>query len=726
MPGVRVVVVVPSSGGRADELVAVLDSWPDAHVDLVWNGDPHLRPPGRWADDAWASIDGFAGGVVRAALAPALRGLVVALDVVARGDEPALVLDAGSAIIGRPVDLPTGAVGVVAKGAPPVDGLTPTIADLTASGPYSTSVLSAPPELAGDLVRRLIDAGSEHPPGPALAAALVGRPVELLPGEVLGWPILTPSGAEPSDVALVDLVDVDPAEPWHLDFGPVPPRVRLSDRSDVHVPTAPSTGASTLRVPGGIEIDAVIGGLVADALRAARRGEGEPPPDPWRAPSSFAEWLETPAHPWEPDVGRYWYALWWSRADLQSAFADPAGDDLGAFRDWIARRHRYEGTSAHLRGLAAAAVSPWRSDGRRSGGIDVVGYFGSEMSLGNVADRLVASLVAADVPHRTVALRRSGSPGREHGAIDDVLSHDVAVVVANHDQVGPLLAERGDVLAGRRLIGYWHWDVELVPDEVAARMQHFEQIWVLNEYTARTLGSVPGAPPVRSLPLPVPEPRASAATRDDLGLPPDRPVVLVTFDHLSVTERKNPIGAIEAFRRAFPEPSDTGPVLVVKTMNAAQRWVEHERVRLAAAGRPDVIVLDRLLSKPDQMALVAHADVLLSLHRAEGLGLHLVEAMWLGTPTIATRYSGNLTFMDDGNSMLVDATMIPVDRGEGFFPPSATWADPDLDQAASHLRVLLGDPDLRRRLAAAGRARMERQPSFEQIGNTIAAWCGIR
>jgi glycosyltransferase involved in cell wall biosynthesis len=141
--------------------------------------------------------------------------------------------------------------------------------------------------------------------------------------------------------------------------------------------------------------------------------------------------------------------------------------------------------------------------------------------------------------------------------------------------------------------------------------------------------------------------------------------------------------------------------------------------------RPDLVVVDRLLSKADQMALVGHADVLLSLHRAEGFGLHLVEAMWLGTPTIATRYSGNLAFMDDDCSLLVDARMVPVQRGEGFFPPEASWADPDLDQAATHLRRLLADPGLARRLAAEGRARMERQPSFEQTGRTIAAWCGI-
>ncbi len=723
------VVLVSATGDRVDDLARQISAWPDTHVEMVWTGDPQLRPPGRWAD-ARATIGGLPAGVVRAALDHTRRALVVGLDAVARGTGPALLLDAGCALAVRPVVIPEDAVGVVARGAPPVDGFTPTEADLAQWGPYSTAAISAPPALAADLVTRLLDAGDDVAPGPALAAALAGHPVRLLRGEVLGWPVCLPAEAdEPqpghADPALVDLTHVDRHEPWRLDFGLVAPRVRLSARPDLAGRLQPPVTVDDLRAPGGIEIDGAVRRLLADELRGARRGDAAMPPDPWDRPADFLAWLETPARAWEPPLGRYWFELWLQRGDLRQAFPDPRGADLARFRDWAEHRHRYEGTSPLVSSHRADAAVTWRSDGAAPGGVDVVGFFGSEMSLSNVADRVVASLAAVGIPHRTASLRRTGSPARAH-ADDDTLNHDTVVVVANHDQIEPLLAEHGDVLAGRRLIGYWHWDVEHVPDEVASRMRHFDQIWVLNEFTERTLASVAGAPTVRSLPLPVAEPQASSASRDDLGLPADRPVVLVTFDHLSVTERKNPLGAIEAFRRAFPEPADDGPVLVIKTMNADQRWIEHERIRIAAIDRPDVIVVDRLLPKADQMALVARADVMLSLHRAEGLGLHLIEAMWLGTPTVATRYSGNLSFMDDSNSLLVDAGMVGVERGEGFFPAQATWADPDLDQAASHLRRLIDDPDMGRRLAAAGRARMEQQPTFEAIGRTIAEWCGIR
>jgi glycosyltransferase involved in cell wall biosynthesis len=726
-----VVVLVSATGDRVDELVGEIAGWPDTVVELAWTGDPQLRPPGRWADDPRAPIGGVPNGVVRAALDATRRALVIGLDVAARGHEPALLVDAAVALARRPIEIPNDAVGVVARGTPPVDGLAPTVADLSRWGRYSTAVLSAPPTIAAALVAPLLDAGDAVGPGPGLAAALAAHPVRLLAGEVLGWPVTPPIDAPeqaPTEPALVDLTHLDPLEPWHLHFGPIAPRVRLSERPELAGRLRPPTQVDELRAPLGIDVDEAVRQLLTNEVRAARRGAGPMPPDPWDQPAELLAWLETPAHVWEPDLGRYWFELWLQRPDLRQAFPDPLGADLVRYRDWAERRHRYERASPLVRSHRADPGVTWRSDGIAAGGVDVVGFFGSEMSLSNVAERVVAALDAAAIPHRTAALRRTGSPAREHAEAvpeRDTLAHDTVVVVANHDQVEPLLAEHGDVLAGRRLIGYWHWDVEHVPGAVAARMRHFDEIWVLNEYTERTLASVPGAPTVRSLPLPVAEPPASAASRQDLGLPADRPVVLVTFDHLSVTERKNPLGAIEAFRRAFPAPTDDGPVLVVKTMNAGQRWVEHERVRMAAIDRPDVLVVDRLLPKADQMALVAHADVMLSLHRSEGLGLHLIEAMWLGTPTIATRYSGNLSFMDDSNSLLVDARMIPVERGEGFFPPEAAWADPDLDQAAAHLRRLLADADLRRRLAEAGRARMERQPTFEAIGRTIATWCGI-
>jgi len=110
---------------------------------------------------------------------------------------------------------------------------------------------------------------------------------------------------------------------------------------------------------------------------------------------------------------------------------------------------------------------------------------------------------------------------------------------------------------------------------------------------------------------------------------------------------------------------------------------------------------------------------MVSLHRSEGLGLHLAEAMWLSTPTIATRYSGNLDFMNDDNSLLVDATLVNVERGEGVYPPTAQWAEPDVDHAITAMRSIVGDAALRSRLASAGRQTMAQQPTLAETGRLV-------
>ena len=174
-------------------------------------------------------------------------------------------------------------------------------------------------------------------------------------------------------------------------------------------------------------------------------------------------------------------------------------------------------------------------------------------------------------------------------------------------------------------------------------------------------------------------------TRERLGFP-RRFLFLFLFDFLSVLQRKNPLGLIEAFTRAFSP--DEGPVLVIKSINGSLRASELEQVRMAAAGRPDILVVDRHYSAEEKNALLGACDCYVSLHRSEGLGLTLAEAMALGKPVIATGYSGNLHFMTPDNSYLVDYTLSAVPPACGPYPTTARWAAPDLGHAARLLRMV--------------------------------------
>jgi glycosyltransferase involved in cell wall biosynthesis len=277
---------------------------------------------------------------------------------------------------------------------------------------------------------------------------------------------------------------------------------------------------------------------------------------------------------------------------------------------------------------------------------------------------------------------------------------------------------------GRRVFGVWFWELDSLPPGQAGT--EVDEIWAASTFMADAFAQL-GSAEVVTMPLPFAPPEPSSVGRSGLGplaAAGDRFVFGVVLDHLSITARKNPIGAIRAFRQAFAP--DEGPLLVVKTINGRRCWREHERVRAAASGRPDIVVWDEQLPRADHAAFIAHCDALVSLHRSEGLGLHLAEAMAMGVPVIATRYSGNLDFMDDDSAMLIDATIVPVGSDGGWaYPATARWAEPDLDQAASAMRHLVTDPDAARRLGDAGRARMASMPSEDDFVARVRARAGL-
>jgi len=203
---------------------------------------------------------------------------------------------------------------------------------------------------------------------------------------------------------------------------------------------------------------------------------------------------------------------------------------------------------------------------------------------------------------------------------------------------------------------------------------------------------------------------------------PDGYRFLFAFDYLSVFERKNPIAVVEAFRRAFVPGS--GAALIVKTLNHDYAPDAHQRLRAAAAGHPNVHLIERRLSRAERDGLMNAANCYVSLHRAEGFGYTLAEAMWLGKPVVATGYSGNLDFMTAENSYPVDYRLVPIGPGCDPYPADGVWADPDIAHAARLMREVFDHPEERARRgarAAAVAASNSRTPGERYCGSCIAS-----
>lgn len=194
--------------------------------------------------------------------------------------------------------------------------------------------------------------------------------------------------------------------------------------------------------------------------------------------------------------------------------------------------------------------------------------------------------------------------------------------------------------------------------------------------------------------------------------------MLTAFDMGSSYARKNPRAAIAAFRTAFGD--DPTCRLILKVGHADDAGWAMADLEAAIAGAGNIVLLRETLSSDERTALVAAADVVLSLHRAEGFGLLLAEAMAQAIPAVATGWSGNLDFMSKGDSALIDYRLIPADDPQGTYACSnAHWADADIGQAAAWLARLRDDPAMRRRMGSAARAAVERTLSLDAYRRAI-------
>jgi glycosyltransferase involved in cell wall biosynthesis len=256
----------------------------------------------------------------------------------------------------------------------------------------------------------------------------------------------------------------------------------------------------------------------------------------------------------------------------------------------------------------------------------------------------------------------------------------------------------GSFCAGRYNIGCWAWELEEFPDRWLPFFEFYQEIWTPSAFCQDAISRKSPIPVLR-VPYAVEVDVPRSMSRADFGLPSGAFVFLTIFDMLSVFERKNPLAVVEAFVRAFGDSSACH--LAVKVNHGHLRPDQVQRLRAAAAGYP-VTILDHAASREEINALMLSCDCLVSLHRSEGFGLTLAEAMCLGKPVIATAYSGNLDFTKSDNAFLVGYRLRPVGKGCEPYDEGLMWAEPSIEEAAAQMKAVYECEDLRQRRAMAG------------------------
>lgn len=358
---------------------------------------------------------------------------------------------------------------------------------------------------------------------------------------------------------------------------------------------------------------------------------------------------------------------------------------------------------AYVRALAQRPHEAQVHDGP----IRVVGDFGGSYGISASARFAVRAFQALGVPVEAVDV--SGAKLDWIGASDAARAPGPWIFHINAPELLAALAYLGPKQVRGPRFGYWAWELPKAPKRWLRDARLMDEIWAPSEYTAQALAGAKA--PVRVVPHPIflEDYRDVAPLAREPGF-----LALTLFDFNSSAARKNPEGVIAAFARAFP--GDPSARLVIKTQNG--RLFPDLLARLRAGAPANVEVVDAVWPYAQVKALIASADVLISLHRAEGFGLTIAEAMALSVPVIATGWSGNTDFMDETCALVVPSSPVAVDDPQGIYK-GQTWAEPDIAAATQALVRLRADPVLASHLRQAGKRRVAERLSPQAWFSTL-------
>ena len=353
-------------------------------------------------------------------------------------------------------------------------------------------------------------------------------------------------------------------------------------------------------------------------------------------------------------------------------------------------------------------------------GINLVGLVRAEMGLGQSCRLLANELEHSEVNYSLYdfqlgsQLLKSGDHTWD-AKISEDLPYNINLIHINPDEM-MLMYNRmeADCWHDRYNIAFWLWELETIPDHWQKFFPMLDEIWTPSEFISRNLRKVTDIP-VRTMPYCVEAPVDAGMDRKYFGLPEDKFLFLTMYDSNSTIERKNPTGAIRAFRKAFKNNPDVG--IVVKVNNAKPRDMEHLNHMLKDC--KNVYYITDTLTKVEVNSLIRQADVFVSLHRAEGFGLVMAEAMIVGTPVIATNWSSNTEFMNPEVACMVDCGFVTLEKDSPPYKKGAVWADPDVDQAARYMRKLYKNPEYYSKLQKDAQNYILEKLSMERAVNRL-------
>lgn len=356
-------------------------------------------------------------------------------------------------------------------------------------------------------------------------------------------------------------------------------------------------------------------------------------------------------------------------------------------------------------------------------GVVCIGHPNAETGVGEALRGTARALRAAEVPFTL-----HGLPQFTTARLEDrsMARHETQKLGARANLlcdglIGADLATRAlgrDAFQGRTNILRPFWELARVPARFKESLSRYQEVWAPSEFVRAAFAASLDVPVIR-IPVPVELGPAELVKRSDYGLPEGATLFFFAFDPCSFFVRKNPLAVVAAFHRAFGNRGDERVGLVIKCLDPGPHAAVLKPLKAAIAGDPRVTLIEGTLSRAAMNGLLAMTDAFVSLHRSEGFGFGLAEAMLLGKPAIGTDYSGNRDFLNQATGYPVPYTLVPVRAGDYPDHEGQVWAEPDIEAAAGCMREIVERPGDASARAAAGQVFIRAHHSLEAVGRQM-------
>lgn len=344
-------------------------------------------------------------------------------------------------------------------------------------------------------------------------------------------------------------------------------------------------------------------------------------------------------------------------------------------------------------------------------GINVIGFIRGDLGLGDGVRSIIRALKTTSIPYSLycVNLEPHRNQNREwESEITNELRYKINLIAVQADTFH-LIPNFPALLQNRINITLQAWELESYPSQWKESLMRFHEFWAYSQFNRDVIAHTIPEKEVIAMRVPSSQeltPYDSTPDRLKYGISTSTCVILFIFDGMSSVERKNPSGVISAFQDAFTEDDDV--LLIIKTHNYNGSYTSHSKIWW----------INQNLPKSEVYTLINMCDIYISLHRSEGLGLTMFEAMMLGKPVVATGYSGNVDFMNSENSCLVDYTLVSS-TGNYYGRFGCRWAEPNISTASQYLRRLYHDPAWRKEMGMKARDYLLEEWTYQKLGQKI-------